>query len=672
MVRACLSRRVASAFDRRSRSAAAACGFAERIAGAARLATAAAATVALALSLSASARGDAPVRTVSPDHSRTTPTHRIALYDEEGRQIRPELDEPVQPLSTRKTCGYCHDYGKIAAGWHFNAARANVPPGRPGQPWILADAATGTQLPVSARGWAGTWKPDAIGLTPWQMMSAFGRQWPGGGVGEDRTGRKSDPGSRWLLSGDLEVNCLACHNADSRQDQNCYAEQVARENYRWAAVAASGLAHVDGYVKGLPGNFDPVTMTQPDLPGWVPKVRYDLSRFNAKDEVFFNVPRKAPANRCYYCHTNYTLDAAAGDEWRRDEDVHLARGMTCADCHRNGLDHGVSRNYEGDPAAGAAGRTCRACHVGDDSARRVELRGGGHLAAPRPRHAGIPKLHLDKLSCTACHSGPVPRGQAYLVQTSRAHGLGYHAMAFDTNAVPLIAEPVFREGGDGKLAPHRMLWPAFWARLPQGTEGGSDYEHVAVTPLTPAQVIDATGWMYRFGEGRRPRPPDEAKVVKTLGILAAKGGGQPVYVTGGKMYRLDGGKLVACNNPAATPYAWPLAHDVRPAAQALGCGGAAGCVQCHATDSPFLFGQVPALSPASLGTPRAVRMIDFEGRSALFHKVFAFTFVFRPWLKVVGFAACGVLALVLLAFGMPALRWAAGRIGRRAAGGSDE
>jgi hypothetical protein len=611
---------------------------------------------------------DTPVRAVSPDLSRARSVHRIPLFDGEGAPIRPDVDNPVRPMSQRKTCGYCHNYDKISAGWHFSAGEPNTPAGRPGEPWILTDVATGTQLPVTARGWAGTYKPEQVGLTAWQMMLTFGRNWPGGGVGERRPIGAADPGGRWEVSGNLEVNCLACHNADFRQDQNHFAEHVARQNFRWAGTAASGLAFVEGNVKGLPSNFDPEWNTQPDLPGWVPRVHYDRSRFNFKNEVFFDVPGGGTADRCYTCHTAFTVDAQRPQEWQQYKDVHLAKGMACGDCHRNGLDHRITRNYEGDPTPGAAERSCRSCHMGDESARRVDLRKGGHLAAPRARHLGIPRVHMEKLSCTACHAGPMPAEKPLLVQTSMAHGLGYHAMALGPNSAPYIQQPVFAKGPDGKRAPHRALWPSFWARL----------DGAKVRPLTPAQVIDATGWLYRVGEGRKPKAPDEEKIARTLGILAEKapGAGRSVYVTGGKVYHAENGKLSEMDSPAgdaaAKPYLWAMGHDVRPAAQSLGSGGADGCVQCHSADSGFLFGRVAAMGVADLGAPALHAMSEFSGADAGYQRLFASSFVFRPWLKLTGFTFSGVILLVLLAYGLPNLRTALVRIGRRAAGGRGE
>jgi hypothetical protein len=106
------------------------------------------------------------------DGSRTPGVHRIPLYAESmepgkpGDKITKETS-PALPFSIRGTCGECHvykhDYDVIKKGWHFNATDANVPPGRPGQPWIYTDVTTGTQIPLSYRAWPGTFRPDQVG-----------------------------------------------------------------------------------------------------------------------------------------------------------------------------------------------------------------------------------------------------------------------------------------------------------------------------------------------------------------------------------------------------------------------------------------------------------------------------------------------------------------------------
>ncbi len=577
-----------------------------------------------------------PEMEVAPDPSRTTPVHRIPLYDADGEQVVPGGGE-VKPFSQRVTCGKCHDCAKIERGWHFSAADANVPAGRPAQPWVLTDVATGTQIPVSARGWRGSHKPADIGLSSWRFVDRFGRHLPGGGLGERFADAQADPQTdRWEATGYLEINCLGCHHVSFKQNQDEWAKNVERGNYLEAGTAASGIAYVTGFVNRLPSTFDRMLGEAPDNPQFLPRVRYDRSLFNPKNEVFLDVPRKPSPDRCYYCHTNHPVGR---QEWQVPEDVHVARGLGCTDCHKNGLDHQISRNYEGEETA-ARGYTCRGCHLGEAKGASEALRKGGHNAAPWPGHEGLPKLHLDKLACTACHSGPIPGRRARRVQTGRIHALGYHGIEYDPNAPPTVQEPVFVKQYDGKIAPHRMVFPAFFGRLKDG----------AVKPLLPEAVVQATGRLLATPEGKKPTSPSAEAVAAALKAL----GGEGVYVGGGKLYRLDGeGKLAGSDHAAAGPYSWPLAHDVRPAAQSLGVDE--GCTDCHASDSPFLFGEVVAAAPADLGEPEVLPMHTFEGQDPTFNKLFGLTFIFREWLKGLGFFTSGVVLLILLAYGLPGL-----------------
>ena len=117
------------------------------------------------------------------DGSLSTPVHLIGLVDPEGIGIMSD-EEPLHPFSTKQTCGVCHSYHLINKGLHFNSVDSNVPGGRAGEPWLLTDSVTGTQIPVSYRDWPNTWRPEQAGLSSWGITINFGEQTPGGGAGE--------------------------------------------------------------------------------------------------------------------------------------------------------------------------------------------------------------------------------------------------------------------------------------------------------------------------------------------------------------------------------------------------------------------------------------------------------------------------------------------------------
>ena len=153
------------------------------------------------------------------DGNRTDAVHLMPLLDEKGLQIRAGDEKPA-PVSMRTTCGECHDYGKITGGWHFTFSDPEVAGGRIGEPWVLQDSLTRTQLPISNRGWKGTFTPAQLDITPWQFTKLFNSHNPGGGYGEmEATEDDPDGMIRQGISGRYERNCLACHNADRRQHQ---------------------------------------------------------------------------------------------------------------------------------------------------------------------------------------------------------------------------------------------------------------------------------------------------------------------------------------------------------------------------------------------------------------------------------------------------------------------
>ncbi|UCE98847.1 MAG: hypothetical protein JSV82_06575 [Planctomycetota bacterium] len=580
------------------------------------------------------------------DGSRSIPVHLIPLLDEDGQKVSPD-DEPLLPFSPRQTCGACHNCDEIDRGWHFNAIDANIAPGRLGQPWILVDAGTGTQVPLSYRSWRGAFKPNQLGLTTWKFNQLFGRHTPGGGPGELESDNP-DEVVRGFISGKLEINCLSCHDAAPAHDQAEFALQIARQNFRWAAAATCGFASVSGSAKSMPDTYDPLMPEVLDDPKLLPPtINYRRNTFDHKKRVFFNIVRKVPAQRCYFCHSNMDLGGEEAEKWSTDEDVHLAAGLTCVDCHRNGLDHNITRGYEGEASVStnllATTSSCKGCHLGGEAS---SLPTGGRLAAPEPRHAGIPPIHFDKLTCSACHSGTWPRQQTVRTKTSRAHGLGTYSVGKSDDALPHIIYPVFAKQADGKIAPHKLIWPAFWGSL-------KDQE---VTPIDLEIVRQGAGIIANKALPRYGDWPSLTKESVVEGLALASQGsidGEPIYICGGKLYRLDGkGKLIVTEHVAANPYLWAVAHDVRPAAQSLGI---AGCRDCHSTHSPFFFGEVEIDAPVASEKSSVKKMIAFQDLNPVYTKLFAMSFIFRPFLKVVALGSCAVLGVVLLLYGLRAL-----------------
>jgi hypothetical protein len=572
--------------------------------------------------------------------SRGQPAHVIPLRDPESDTIQPG-DRHSLPFSVSQTCGgECHDVAAVSRGWHFDAMQAGVAAGRNGQPWLLVDRETATQIPLSYRAWAGTYRPPQVGMSEREFAIHFGGRTTGG-FGPEAHDSEADR-ARWLVSGNLEVNCLVCHDASPAYDPAEYANQVAKENFRYAPAAASGLALVTGSAKQMPDLFDYLlpNSVEDSLQAQIPKVEYSPANFLPSGKVAFDIVRQAKSSQCYYCHTNTDVAFTGADRFKGHEDIHGARGIGCNECHRHGLDHMVTRGYEG---GASAALTCEGCHAE-----------GNAMGAPHPDHEGIPPVHFSRMTCTACHSGPLPEQITRQFKNGMTHGLGEFNVNKAAGALPHLYYPVFARNEAGKLAPNRLAWPAFWGRLENGT----------VKPLHPDQVKRA------LAKGKLAVPltvdgswlnVDERWVEQVLRILDEDG--PSAYIAGGKLHRLYGGKLRAEDNAQAQPYLWPIAHDVRPATQSL---GAKGCQDCHSTDAAIFFGKVAVDSPLASERKVSWTMNRFEKNlDTDYQSRLAASWRYRGMLKTIGLGAAALLLLVLLAYAVRAIdRLSAATLGR--------
>ncbi len=614
------------------------------------------------------ASGDEP-RNALKANSRTPYVHRLTLYDEDGAVIDPN-DPAAGPYSPRMTCGKCHPYATISHGWHFNLTAREQSDERRGEPWWLVDEQLELAVPVSDRGWRQTLTSRQMGLDAWQMVKRFGRHLPGGGYGEPTPEQieKSPHAARWRVSGPLEIDCMICHSTDDRYDPAERARQIERENFRWAATAALGLAVVRGEAAKLPDDFDPLAEPDPDNPTAAgPQLEWDLSRFDADNRVFFAITKRPPDERCYYCHTVRQVGQAHElEEMLEPRDVHLAAGLTCVDCHRNMMDHQMVRGYDGEAEATGqpwrAAFSCRGCHLGVEGAEPPGLAAGGRYGAPRPKHYGFPELHFEKLACTACHSGPRPVAEAGRFQTARAHGLGLARRGRSDHEPPLLFGPMMAERADGKIAPHLGAWAS--AYLDRGAVvdlATLQQRYAAASKADPTAAPNEL--LAQFAGSFHKVAFDPAAVYETLSRIVEEHEEGEEHEEEEEEHEDEHDESAApAELPLATalrlPVTWPLAHDVRPASQALGAGG---CTDCHTDDGPLFAGSIV---PAELAGDKPLTNLLLRGEPddemALWNKAFAG----RPVFKAVLIACVALVGLVLLRGLLDGLTPGNGRAGR--------
>ena len=515
---------------------------------------------------------------------------------------------------------------------------------------MLAEPRLGIQLPLSLRKWPGTFHPGDVGLGNWDFVKRFGRQMPGGGVGTWQDGVESEKLARTMVSGPLDINCLGCHDAAAGHDQTQYAAQVAQENFRWAGAATSDFASVSGSAADMPDTFDYV-MPEPlnDSRLRPPEIAYREGAFDDENRVLFNVVRRPPSARCYFCHSTAPADLSSHPRWLTDEDVHLAAGMLCVDCHRNDIEHEIVRGYPSEAFVNSPvpSFSCESCHLGQRGNGADE----GALGAPRPRHVGLPPVHFERMTCTACHSGAALSSQASNVKTSMSHGLGLHGVSTRPTTLPHILSPVFARDDENRIAPHHLVWPSFWAeQLDEEIRPVSLQVVSSVFSEMRELEIGETGWPELSEE-------DITAVLRLLDDNEAVSG-RPAYVTGGQLIQLsEGGVLETTeDHPIAEPYAWCFAHDVRPAAQSL---GARDCTECHAVGSNFFFASVPGDSPLASARSSSY-MLDFQELDHSYTVALAKAWRWRPVSKALYVLSSCILLIVLVGWSWRAML-AAGR-----------
>ena len=521
------------------------------------------------LAASAGLAGEAEKRPQDAEIAKSTRTagsrfvHRIKLLDEAGNALTAQSTAPYSP---RQTCSSsnCHDYDLICQGTHTRMFPAVKPdPTRPpAHVWTLFDHATGVTAPLSAGFLAGgdvAFDPK-LHLTVFDIARSHGQFHPGGGRFElDSEGKRYDKRmaeddklksaespdyykAKWAASGVLENDCMTCH-AVGPYDPVERALQIDMTNFRFAPTIGAGLGTVEGR-------------------GASAKVKYDAALFDGHGKVLLDVGRPTDRN-CLACHRRPALGDAT---WRDcvETNVHLQSGLSCVDCHTCGADHVMFGDRGAEQTDETASLTCKGCHR------------NGRLGSPIPEHQGLPKLHLEKLACEVCHAGPRPRTVPLALEQPSKVGWNVPVKSKTPNG-PTVWASVHARDASGQIRPYLRMLPAFYANR---TEKG-------LVPLEPSKIKS------RFRRAKELKDDDgdgvkevntEAEIKAVLTAIARKGV-VPVYLAGGHAYELDekGGLKVEAN-PLADPIDVPLAHNVRPAGQAL---GAAGCVECHDADAPF-------------------------------------------------------------------------------------
>ncbi len=529
----------------------------------------------------------------------------ITLLDRNGDIIDPIHDENAQaPLSTKQTCGLCHDYDVITQGYHFQTGWQSVADDygvAEGRPWSLSNGFLGRWYPTAFRQLAKKVNshPDEIDLTVYDFVgfSSPGRGAPpcgachpgGGGFEFDRDGNRYDETladnpelaetldgdyyqSQWDRSGVVEADCLICHIKG--YDFTARTDQLTSGNYRWAVVAGSRLGLVDGSVRR----------------GQEPTVTYETRLFNADGTITLDMSWPPPDDNCVYCHGTSDV-MKRGFSWNDifNPDIHNQQGISCTACHPAGLDHQIAKGNE--PAFTMASElknsnmSCRECHM------------SASLGAPVPEHSRVRPSHIEKIACESCH----------IPQLHRAASHGHEATTgrLELHLRPTDAEepgakgtwaPDYKRRDGGPIYPMNHFLAEFW--------GNRDADGL-IYPLFLKE--HAAGWR-EFADQVEDNDDDGHKevnrpeeIVAGLQAFAKTLGGnhrfqqvQPVFLKSETAYELAADGSLTESSLAGTPMEgatyvdFSINHNVAPTRLALGVNG---CQDCHVSTAHFFKGQ---------------------------------------------------------------------------------
>ncbi|NSW95747.1 MAG: hypothetical protein HPY62_13650, partial [Bacteroidales bacterium] len=311
--------------------------------------------------------------------------------------------------------------------------------------------------------------------------------------------------------------------------------------------------------------------------------------------------------------------------------VHVAKGVKCVDCHAAGsmaVDERIRGKEvhqfgKGDDPSGWVRndldntvRTCNDCHL------------TGYLNAPVARHKWLPDLHLEKLSCQACHI-PQRKVKSALVQVSDIFNPGtkitplpkYTWTFYDQNmnywnhygeltmftakdqpSDPFIPEYAKYKGQIFPVNAVHSAWPGIYT---EGEKGLDQPKQRDIYNMWIAHNKDKSKYP-ELGK-IKDHNSDSIPEVNTAGEIDAFINSVTAYLSD-QGYSLTGKKIVWVNNDKmylngndykilekeyweSSPYAsvYKYSHDVYPAKAGLGING---CTDCHSFNSDMFFRQV--------------------------------------------------------------------------------
>lgn len=392
----------------------------------------------------------------------------IILKDEDGRNVLASS----KAISTRKTCGECHDYAFITDSFHFQQGKNEMDPALlKGHGFASFNTSPGmfgkfSILPNRQLTPAGVAHAGDVDLTQPEWLLKCGVCHTGGGISEfDLKGRQLlSPEARpdgpldpsytvrdrltgavvpwdWHKSGVAEADCFLCHTPKaSRGDRR---EAMAAGDFRWAnngTLARSGIVTKDA--KG--------------------KFSYNRQAFNADGTVKSDVLDLSdpPLETCAQCHgfsarkadliqpiqhadilrgaekAGWVYNGSKISETRSPNivgrekmdypwDIHAAKGLGCIDCHFSPNNPG--RKLQADPSKHLTYKP-----AGEDLAEYLKRPDHNFARGNIPPETVNITRHNTMRGCSGCHDAE--RTHAFLPYKAQH----FKALACQTCHIPEV------------------------------------------------------------------------------------------------------------------------------------------------------------------------------------------------------------------------------------------
>jgi hypothetical protein len=529
--------------------------------------------------------------------------------------------ESKMPYSPKKTCGGCHDYGRITNGYHFQQGRTDGT-GKivikdtfdPKYPWNLSSGMYGkvtvASMDLSQLAKKVNPSPSEIDKSSFSFVQTCGACHPGGGWGEyDRTGRLyydeeskrfgyEDSGESPLLDGDYTP--FHNGNADDRApwDQSGVSEADCffchLKGYLWKEREATLRGKFFKYGPTVGAGWANIKLSHDESGNSkVDEVTVDYTKKEVADFENLNgqILRKPPDENCWSCHV-VADGKKRGRQWNSETDVHNAKGLQCISCHPSNEDHNFAKgNTLQQTVRSDLNNTmasCEDCHYKGKSKN-----------APKYKHPFSPR-HLKIISCQTCHI-PFLTASADLVYDFSTSGraLLYETFKFLSSdpldpkravagTAPNTWYPALTKW-KGRIVPAKSLVVMYWGDLDPKTNV------VKPIPLWKIQELRKPPLKDDNGDGvPEVNSLDEIKAflkaLKEKDKFKTPVAAHPVLMKGGFLYQLDKkGEVEKMKHEQAEVLDFSISHNVMSGPDVL---GARGCKECHSKKSSFFLRKV--------------------------------------------------------------------------------